>query len=370
MSLRSVGVVLGLILLSGCGAGEAAPAAAEGPMVKGGMDETGPYDVVVGWQKAAKNHDGRWTWGVAASVAADTPDRILIVTRGDVRKDDPDSNERRRANYVVVVDRNGNEIDNWSQWDTMMVAPHSLAINPYDPARPIFVQDNTRQQVWKFTNDGKTLLQTWGTANEIGDDQNHFNGVSSIWFLPDGGFLLGDGYDGTRIMRYDKDGKYVMEFGSGTDKPFNRIHAVTVDKDRRILVSDRNNSRVMVYTENGEFIEEWPNMRRPNILYVDAENDVWALDGRAGMGRLVKFNRDGVLQDYWGVGGAPCGPAPLTPAGPQCVEGAMSNPHGMSVDSEGNLYVADYDNNRVLKFVPRAGADPARMVGQAMRLSN
>ena len=70
-----------------------------------------------------------------------------------------------------------------------MVAPHSIAISPYDPERHIFVQDNTRQQVWEFTNDGKQLLHTWGTANEIGDDENHFNGVSSIWFLPDGGLV-------------------------------------------------------------------------------------------------------------------------------------------------------------------------------------
>jgi hypothetical protein len=143
-----------------------------GVVVKGGMDETGPYDVVVGWQKPAKNHDDIWTWGVGASVAADTPDRIFIVTRGDVRKANSGSGEsRRRSNYVVVVDRNGNEIDNWSQWDTMMVAPHSIGINPYDPARPVFVQDNTRQQVWKFSNDGKQLLQTWGVANEIGDSR-------------------------------------------------------------------------------------------------------------------------------------------------------------------------------------------------------
>jgi sugar lactone lactonase YvrE len=105
-------------------------------------------------------------------------------------------------------------------------------------------------------------------------------------------------------------------------------------------------------------------VRRPNSLHVDAEGDIWVVDGRAGMGRLLEFNADGVLQDSWGVGGAVC-----APAGPQCVPGAMSNPHGMSVDVEGNLYIADYNNNRVLKFAPRPGADPARMVGQPLLLT-
>ena len=369
MKLHCIGVALTLAAVSACGeAGEAAPFANGEMIAKGGMDETGPYDVVLGWQEPAMNHDDRWTWGVGASVVADTPVRVFILTRGDVRKDDPESNERRPTNFVVVVDRDGNEIENWSQWDTMMVAPHSIAISPYDPERHVWIVDNSRQQVWKFTNDGSQLVQTWGEANVIGADKNHFNGVSSIAFLPDGSFLLGDGYDGTRVVKYDANGEYVMEFGAGGHMPFNRIHAVAVDTQRRIIVSDRNNSRVQVFTEDGEFIEEWPNMRRPNSLHVDAEGDVWVLDGRAGMGRLLKYSEAGVLQDYWGVGGGVCGP-PNPPPGPQCVEGAMSNPHGMSVDNEGNLYIADYNNNRVLKFVPRPDVDPSRVVGQPLVLN-
>jgi hypothetical protein len=48
----------------------------------------------------------------------------------------------------------------------------------------------------------------------------------------------------------------------------------------------------------------------------------------------------------------------------------MSNPHGISVDSEGNLYIPDYNNNRTLKFTPKPGADPARLVGQPLLLSS
>lgn len=96
MRLLPLGAVLALVGLSACApSGEAREPVDPDPVVKGGMDETGPYDVVVGWQKPAKNHDDKWTWGVAASVAADTPDRVFIVTRGDVRKDDPSSSERR-----------------------------------------------------------------------------------------------------------------------------------------------------------------------------------------------------------------------------------------------------------------------------------
>jgi sugar lactone lactonase YvrE len=295
-------------------------------------------------------------------VVADSPDRILHVTRGDFRKDDPTSPDRRRTNYIVALDRNGNEIENWSQWDTMMAAPHAIGISPYDPERHVWVVDNTRHQVWKFTNDGKTLVQTWGVANTIGADQTHFNAVASITFLPDGSFLLGDGYEGIRVVKFDAQGNYVMEFAAN-GVPFDHVHAVAVDRQGRIIVADRDNSRIQVFTPNGEFIEEWPNIRRPNALHVDAEGDIWVVDGRAGMGRLLKYNEQGVLQDYWGTGGPACSTPSST-----CAPGAMSNPHGISVDGEGNLYIPDYNNNRTLKFVPRPGADPARMVGQPLLL--
>jgi streptogramin lyase len=359
--LRSIGLALALSTLAACtGAGEAAPASPD-PVVKGGQDETGPYDVVVGWQKPAKNHDERWSWGVAASVVADTPDRIFVLTRGDVDKAKPGS-PVRHTNYVVVLDRNGNEIENWSRWDTMMAAPHAIGISPYDPERHVWIADNTRHQVWKFTNKGE-LVQTWGVANVTGADQTHFNAVASMTFLPDGSFLLGDGYEGVRVVKFDAQGKYVMEFESN-GVPFDHVHAVAVDRQNRILVADRDNSRIQVFTANGEFIEEWPNIRRPNNIHIDAEGDIWVVDGRAGMGRLLKYNEQGVLQDYWGTGGPACAPASST-----CAPGAMSNPHGISVDSDGNLYIADYNNNRVLKFAPRAGADPARMVGQPLLLA-
>lgn len=39
--------------------------------------------------------------------------------------------------------------------------------------------------------------------------------------------------------------------------------------------------------------------------------------------------------------------------------------HGMSVDDEGNLYLAEVDNGRIQKFRPRTGANPAFLVAAA-----
>ena len=44
--------------------------------------------------------------------------------------------------------------------------------------------------------------------------------------------------------------------------------------------------------------------------------------------------------------------------------GALWGVHGMSVDSEGNLYLAEVDNGRVEKFTPKPGANPAFLVAK------
>jgi sugar lactone lactonase YvrE len=44
--------------------------------------------------------------------------------------------------------------------------------------------------------------------------------------------------------------------------------------------------------------------------------------------------------------------------------GGLWGVHGMSVDSDGNLYVAEVDSGRVQKFKPRAGANPAYLVAK------
>ena len=58
---------------------------------------------------------------------------------------------------------------------------------------------------------------------------------------------------------------------------------------------------------------------------------------------------NGKLLTYFGVSGSD--------------PGALNNPHHFNVDSEGNLYVADFQNYRVQKFTPRQNGDRSRIIG-------
>jgi streptogramin lyase len=129
-----------------------------------------------------------------------------------------------------------------------------------------------------------------------------------------------------------------------------------VDREGRILTADRNNDRIEVFSATGEFIEEWPNVVDPVGVYIDEREGVWVIS--AAQNRILKFDLQGVLQYGFGAYGGTLGGFP----------GGLARPHQLSVDSEGNVYVASYDGPWLNKFTPKPGADPNKLIGQPLVL--
>ena len=337
---------------------------------KGGMDETGPYDVVVGWFKPGID---RWDQRIV-SVVADTPNRIiigsndrtltlagypLIAADGTVMKEkttvptdmDP---AKIQVNQLMVLNGDGQMVENWKQWNDLISIPHSLMFDPYDKERHLWVVDRTGQQILKFTNDGKKLVMTVGEKGVSGTDQKHFNEPAGMTFLPDGSFYIADGYKNGRIIKFDKNGKFQMEWGTKGSGPgqFNLVHAVTVDAQHRVYTADRVNNRIQIFDESGKLVDIWPNVRSATRVVATQDGAIWV--AAAGYNRFAKFDTKGQLLYHWGMLGAE--------------PGQIDNPHQWGVDQAGNFYVADSNNDRVQKFVPKKNADKAHMMDQELVL--
>ena len=337
---------------------------------KGGDGRDGDYQAVAGWWKPAADHDDTWTWGEVSGVAGDTPDRVIVAVWGDRSAD---GTEREgSSNYLVVVDRDGNVVENWSQWDTTFNKPHQVYISPYDPERHVWVVERgggrgVHMQVMKFTNDGSELVMRLGepdhptSREEARANPNPgpytYGEPAVLAFLPDGSFLLGDGYWNTRIIKYDAEGEYLMEWGEAGSGPgqFDLVHGLAVDREHRVYVADRRNNRVQVFTEDGAFIEEWPDITDPVGVFIDDHHAVWVIS--ASLHRLVKYNHDGELQHSWGAYGGPGG-----------LSGGVFRPHQIDVDQEGNVYVASWSGGWLNKFVPKPNADPSALIGRGLVL--
>ncbi len=371
---------------------------------KGGQEEFGPYELVPNWPQPLPDgpdgvkHEG-WTWGSVGAVYAETPDRIWIAQRGELPlpagakpwtpyallnpsrgnatgNDDglgatcePTKEKRgweRRYHHVIfAVDRAGKMVESWPQHDKLFEmtcgrGPHKIKMSPYDPEKHIWVFDDQLHVIHKFTHDGK-LVMTLGTKGKRGRDAGKlFDRPTDIDWLPDGTFFISDGYGGTRVAKFDKDGKFLMDWGGPPKDPkqpgpneFNTVHSIQISKDRRVFVVDRGHRRIQVFDENGKFLDMWTTGIRssPYAHLITTDQFLWVSDG--GTHRVLKYDLNGKYLYGWG--------------GPGDYPGGFNGPHSLTVDQDGNLYLAEVFGGRVQKFRPKKGADPAKVVGPENR---
>jgi peptidylamidoglycolate lyase len=390
------------------------------PGEKGGQDTWGPYEVVADWPKPLSSmpgHDPKWSWGSAEGIYAESPNRIYLFQRGELPvlerpKNTPvpqfgpslsfptnevpfrnasqgpvaalpgeggDSTrytegpvegwlgkigvDARWLNCLLVVDGEGNVIEAWTQWDKMFRRPHAIYINSYDPTKAVWAVDDARHAIFKFSHDGKELLQTLGTPNVSGSDATHFNRPTFLAWLPDSTLFVADGYANTRVAKFDKNGKFLLDWGQKGDsgketRPgyFNSVHGIAADPvTHRIYVNDRANRRIQVFDENGKFLDMWSTGPAGTAmiysLYMPSDRSLWASDARTS--KIIKYDREGHFLYSWGTLG-------LFP-------GSLFGPHQIGSDTDGNFYTAEVSNGKFQKFRPRPGANPDFLVAKPVR---
>ncbi len=330
---------------------------------KGGEDISGPYELVRGWPQPACGEG--WTWGSSPAVFAESPDRIYVFQRGCLPEIEGAtggngfravvrSNRQPKWEHMLLVfDGNGKLLEDWSQHNDKFVSAHRVLISPYDPERHVWLIDHSGHQVMKFTHHGEKLVMKLGEKGVPGDDRNHFNRPSDMWWLPNGDFYITDGYVNTRVVKFSADGEYLMEWGKPGTGPgeFDTVHGIAIDDQGRVYVSDRGNSRIQIFDQNGKYLDEWPNITHPYFLHMSDDQHLWVSDGYTH--KILKYDLNGKLLFSWGTFGT--------------LPGALWGPHQISVDRDGDLYVASAQGNRVQKFRPKKGVDAALVVGYQSR---
>ena len=406
--LLALGALVGVVSTAGCGAsqetsGEDAGAATsvQQGLVHDGQELFGQYSqpqpFPQGLPDDDHSHDG-WTWGSMAAVFAESSDRIWIAMRGELPlssgnepwtpyalmepsvgnaspNDDNGSRgyERRYLHTMIAVNSQGELVEHWPQHDRLFDVrggrgPHKIKMSPYDPAKNIWVIDDLLHQIHKFSYDGELLL-THGEQLVPGRGPNNFSRPTDIAWLPDGTYFISDGYDGTRVAKFDSNDNFIMDWGQAPVDPanpgpyeFDTVHAITISDEGLLYVSDRAHARIQVFDENGEFQFMFPTGPRghslPYAIEVlsdpSGEEFLWVADG--GVGRMLKYDLQGNFLYAWGIPGGEYG--------------YLNGPHSITTDEDGNLYIAEVFNGRIQKFEPLPGADPAKIVGQQRREFN
>lgn len=311
------------------------PTSAERPVIVG--SERFRYQALAAWQQLPPG----WTFVEVAGVATDSRDRVYVFNRGE--------------HPVMVFDRDGRFLASWGEG--IFARPHGIFIGPDDS---VYCTDDLEHTVRKFTAEGNLLmaLGTSGRGSDTGIVDNDyrtirgggppFNRPTNLALAPDGAIYISDGYGNARIHKFSPDGRLVLSWGEPGSGPgqFQLPHGVAVDRDGRVYVADRENSRVQVFTPRGEFLSQWTDVARPMQVFIDRDrpDEVFVVEvgWRAGLfpwqtpplenppgARLSIFNRAGDLVARWGGGDNPC------------AVGDFFAPHDLWIDSHGDLYVGE-----------------------------
>lgn len=273
------------------------------------------------------------------AVCADSELNVYAFCRGDVP--------------VMVFDRDGRLIDTWGAG---MFSPrtHGMYMTSDDA---LYLSDEGGNSVARYSLDGRFRQQVGplGPPSDSGYDgvdettivrgAPPFNRPTNVAVGPRGDLYVTDGYGNSRVHRFTPAGDLELSWGEPGSGPgqFRAPHSLWVHADGRVLVVDRDNDRIQVFDPDGIYLTQWTDLQRPHDIAIDDHGLVYVCESFRAKGsvsyrrgvipadetpRISIFDLDGNLLARWGE------PDLERP-------GALHSPHGLWVDREGSIYVAN-----------------------------
>jgi hypothetical protein len=292
------------------------------------------FEPVVGWPSIPDDVE----ISEAVGVCVDSRDRVYVFARGN--------------RPLLVFEADGRYLDGWGEGE--FVRPHGITIAADDT---LYLVDDIGHSVRQYRANGDLLrtIGPSGTPSETGvqdfDYRTIVSGGSPYHYPTNlavssaGDLFVTDGYGNARVHRFSSAGELVHSWGSPGAGPgeFHVPHGIGIDRDDRLYVADRENSRVQIFSTGGELLKTWTDVIRPCEVFVASDDLVYVseLGCRTGLfpwmqpdaslpgGRLSIFNLSGELQARWGGGDDPKSPTDFYA------------PHDIQVDSQGNIYTAE-----------------------------
>ena len=276
------------------------------------------YEYVPDW---AKLPDG-YSLHECPGVAVDSQDNVFLLTRGE--------------HPLMQFDKGGNFIKSFGE-GYFSHRTHGLYIAHDDS---LLVADDGIHTIQQFSADGERIAELGNRDNPSPKWSGEpFNRPTSAAIRPSNGdWYVSDGYGNARIHVYSPAGEYKFSWGSPGIDPgeFMRPHNIAFDNNDRVYVVDREAHRVQIFDGDGSFITMWSNIHRPDAMvlwgdhiYIGELNGIGGFDSPNMGHRVEVFDLDGKLVSRFGAADEGEG------------AGKFMAPHGIAVDSEGSLYVAE-----------------------------
>ncbi|NNF14224.1 MAG: hypothetical protein HKN72_13420 [Gemmatimonadetes bacterium] len=319
-----------------------------------------------------------WIMGAVTAVFVDARDHVWVTHLPETLtpeetsavQDPPIGLCCRPAPVVVEFDPAGNVVQGWGVPAEQDVSDfprnaHGLFVDHQDN---VWVGTYRHHRVMKFTRDGELLMQI-GDYDVTGgnSDTELLGGPAGIWVDPSSNeVFVADGYGNRRVIVFDGDtGEYLRHWGAYGEEPvddyeydwggeshaadpptqFATVHGLVGSNDGLVYVADRRGNRIQVFQQDGTFVAEQiiePRTLASGSAFVialspDPEQEwLYLADGTNHKVWILRRSDLEVVGDF-GRGGRQVG--------------QFLRPHGMGIDSQGNIYVGEASTGRrVQKF--------------------
>ncbi len=244
---------------------------------------------------------------------------------------------------IQVYSAGGDYLHNLPKYDHDF---HGFVIAEDDKGEFIIGTPSDGQSVIKMRLDGTEEMRIGKAAFD-----GNLKKLTCVVVAPDGRIFAADGYGNDLIHILAADGKYVRSFG-GREAPygFKTCHKIVVDTrfdPPQLLCCDRENRRMVMLSLDGDVLGTIPDMLRPAAVTIHGKVAVVGeIEGRVSFlatdgKRLATVGHNTTAGEF--------ATNKIEPA--RWRTGILNAPHGVAVDQDGNLFVAEYSvHGRVLKF--------------------
>ena len=280
------------------------------------------YRVDKGWAKLDK---AKQPLGNCHSIRADSKGNVILF--------------HTRAKAVIIFDRDGNVKDSWGD---QYPGAHGLQLVEEGGQTNLWLTDTNRHIVVKTDIKGKIITElAFPDASGKYDNKGKYR-PTAIAVASNGDSHVCDGYGQQFVHVYGGDSAYKTTFG-GRGKgggQFNTCHGIAVTKrdgKEELVISDRDNYRVQRLALDGRHLQT-QDLPGGRCCDVEVHGDYLYLPNLNG--QCCILNQDLEVVSVLGGG------APIYLDGKLAAmagDGLFIHPHGMTVDSEGDIYVSEWN---------------------------
>jgi NHL repeat-containing protein len=330
-----------------------------GAAIRAQGDAAPKYEVDPNWPKPFPD---RWVIGGLGGLCVDANDHVLILNRQDVL--DADLNAGHLAPPMIELDGDGNVVRSWG--DPKLIDPrlHSCF---FDKSNDVWIASSPSGMVQKYSHDGSKLLFQIGQKGVLdssdGTDKGQpLNSNAAKFFMPssiyedpqNGDIYVSDGESrrgNHRIAVIARSGKFLRQWNP---QGMQTVHCLSVSNDGLVYVCNREGARIQVYDKMGKFLK---NIDIPWKPYTTPGDGTPKDTGGAAVS--LDFSRDPTQRLMYLINQNTSEIEVINRETGKIVSsfgraghfaGHFDQPHGIAVDSKGNVYVAENRGRRVQKF--------------------